>query len=196
MPDTTLILVAVLVAAVLLVLAALLWRRGHSRTLRRQFGPEYERAVHEAGSRKAAEHELERRRDRVEKVSLRELDAEERKEFGARWRRVQADFVDRPWAAVESADKLVTEVMLARGYPAGDFQQRVADASVGHADVVADYRQARLVAEKSRGGKASTEELRQSLVCYRNIFQEMLGIDEVPPVETARGEAARQARPH
>jgi hypothetical protein len=194
MTDTTLILVAVLLVAAVLGLAWLLWRSAKSRRLRRQFGPEYEQTLREAGDRRAAERELEHRRHRIEKVTLRQLDREERREFGNRWRGIQTDFVDRPKAAVEAADKLVTEVMLARGYPGGDFRQRVADASVDHADVTADYRQARAIAEKSRRGQATTEELRQSLVCYRNIFQEILGIEEVPPVEAPP--TARQLRHH
>ena len=195
MTDTTLILVALLVAAAVLAIVWLVWRGARSRRLRQQFGPEYQQTLRETGDRRAAERELEHRRHRIEKLDLRELDHEERREFGNRWRRIQVDFVDRPKEAVEAADKLVTEVMLARGYPAGDFRQRVADASVGHADVTADYRDARAIAEKSRRGQATTEELRRSLVCYRNIFQEMLGVEEVPPVE-ARETTSRPLRRH
>ena len=183
MTDTTLILVALLLAAGVLAVGWLLWHNVKSRRLRRQFGPEYEQTLQETGNRRATERELEHRRQRIDKVTLRDLGAEERREFGNRWRRIQVDFVDRPKEAVEAADMLVSEVMLARGYPGGDFRQRVADVSVDHADVTVDYRQARAIAEKSRQGQATTEELRQSLVCYRNIFQEMLGIEEVPPVE-------------
>lgn len=194
MTDTTLILLAAIVLLALAGLALMVWRTVRSRRLQRQFGPEYEQTVHDAGNRRAAERELEQRRHRIDKLTLRELASDERREFGNRWRRIQTDFVDRPDAAVESADRLVTEVMLARGYPNGDFKQRVADASVGHADVAGDYRTARAIAEKSRHGQASTEELRQSLVCYRNIFQEMLGIDEVPPTEARP--ASRHLRHH
>ena len=194
MTDTTLILLAAIVLLALVGLALMVWRTVRSRRLQRQFGPEYEQTLQEAGSRRVAERELDHRRHRIEKLTLRELGSDERREFGNRWRRIQTDFVDRPEAAVESADRLVTEVMLARGYPDGDFKQRVADASVGHADVAGDYRMARAIAEKSRHGHASTEELRQSLVCYRNIFQEMLGIDEVPPTEARP--TSRQLRQH
>lgn len=194
MTDTTLILVALVLLAGVLAVGWLLWNSVRSRRLRRQFGPEYEQTLQETGNRRAAERELEHRRHRIEKIDLRELDREERREFGNRWRRIQVEFVDRPQEAVEAADRLVSDVMLARGYPGGDFRQRLADASVDHADVTADYRQARAIAEKSRQGQATTEELRQSLVCYRNIFQEMLGIEEVPPVEARP--IPRQLRHH
>jgi hypothetical protein len=185
MSEVTLILLLAGLVLAGALLAWMVWRGSKSRRLRRQFGPEYEQTLRETGSRSAAERELEHRRHRIDRVTLRDLDREERREFGNRWRRIQVDFVDRPREAVEAADNLVSEIMLARGYPAGDFRQRVADASVGHAEVTADYRQARAIAEESRQGRATTEELRRSLVCYRNIFQEMLGIDEVPPVESA-----------
>ena len=180
MPESTYIIIAVLAIALVLVVAFALWRSRRSRRLRDQFGPEYDRTLEDAGKRSAAERELERRRHRVEKLSLRDLDPEERRDFGRRWRGLQVDFVDRPAEAVEAADKLITAVMVARGYPGGNFDQRVADASVDHAQLVPDYRLARQIAERSRRGEVSTEELRQAVVCYRNLFQEMLGIEEVP----------------
>ena len=184
MTDTTWILIALLAAVVVLVAALALWRWSRSRALRRQFGPEYDHTLETAGKRSVAERELLERRHRVEKLNLRDLSDEQRREFGDRWRRLQVDFVDRPREAVDDADKLVTAVMLARGYPKGDFEQRLADASVEHGKIAPDYREARQIAERSRRGLASTEELRRSLVCYRNLFQALLGVDEVPPTET------------
>jgi hypothetical protein len=196
MPDTTYILIALLGALVILVLAVALWRWSRSRALRRQFGPEYDHTLETAGKRSLAERELLDRRHRVEKLTLRDLSDEQRREFGNRWRRLQVDFVDRPRDAVEDADKLVTAVMMARGYPKGDFEQRLADASVEHGRVAPDYRQARQIAERSRRGLASTEELRQSLVSYRNLFQELLGVEEVAPLETTTGETRRDVVRH
>lgn len=193
MPESTYIIIAVLAVALVLVVAFALWRSRRSRRLRDQFGPEYDRTLEDAGKRSAAERELERRRHRVEKLSLRDLDPEERRDFGRRWRAVQVDFVDRPAEAVEAADKLIGAVMVARGYPGGNFDQRVADASVEHAQLVPDYRLARQIAERSRRGEASTEELRQAVVCYRNLFQEMLGVEEVP-TDTAVIDTGRQLR--
>jgi len=193
--NTTTILIILLAAVIVLVLAAALWRWSRSRALRRQFGPEYDHTVDAVGKRSRAERELLERRERVKKLDLRDLSDEEKRDFGGRWRRLQVDFVDRPRQAVEGADKLVTEVMKARGYPAADFEQRVADASVEHASLAPDYREARQIAERSRRGLATTEELRRSLVCYRNLFQAMLGIDEVPPVEAATVDTLRDLRP-
>jgi len=176
-------LIAGLAAIVVLLLVVALVRWNRSRSLRRQFGPEYDHTLETAGGGAAAERDLERRRQLGKHADLRELDEVERRQFADRWRRLQIDFVDRPRQAVEGADRLVTEVMRAKNYPEGDFEQRLAAASVNHPDVVSDYREARNIAERSRRGEATTEELRRSLVCYRNLFQQMLGIDEVPAAE-------------
>jgi len=192
MTDTTWILIALLAAVVVLVAALALWRWSRSRALRRQFGPEYHHTLETAGKRGLAERELLERRHRVEKLKLRDLSDEERRDFGGRWRGLQVDFVDRPRQAVEAANKLIAAVMEARGYPGGDFDQRLADASVEHARLVPDYREAREIAERSRSGEASTEDMRRAVVCYRNLFQALLGVEEVPPLEAT--ESARELR--
>jgi len=182
-PQTMYLLIAGLAAIVVMLLVFALVRWNRSRSLRRQFGPEYDRTLQTTGGRAAAERDLAHRRKVVEKADLRDLDDSERRSFAERWQRLQLDFVDRPRQAVEGADRLVTDVMRAKNYPEGDFEQRLSAASVNHPDVVSDYRDARDIAERSRRGEATTEELRRSLVCYRNLFQEMLGIDEVPAVD-------------
>jgi hypothetical protein len=193
--TTTLLLVAggVILLALLLGLAFYRWSR--SRALRRRLGPEYDHLVAEAGDSRAARKELAERRHRVEKYPLRELAANERRDFGARWRGVQVEFVDDPQQAVEAADRLIVEVMAARGYPATDFRQRLADTSVSYPEMAADYRDARQVAERSRRGAATTEELRRAMVCYRNLFSALLGAAEVP-VAGISATAPRQPRHH
>jgi hypothetical protein len=66
-------------------------------------------------------------------------------------------------------------VMDARGYPMEEFEQRAADLSVDHPQVVQNYRAAHVIAGKNDGGGASTEELRQAMVYYRSLFEELLG---------------------
>ena len=177
-----LVLAGLGVLILLLVVMGIL-RMSRSRKLRQQFGPEYEETVRAAGHKSVAERDLEDRRRMMKKVDVRELDPAERQAFAERWRALQIEFVDRPRHAVEGADKLVTEVMRAKNYPEGDFEKRLAAASVTHPTVVSDYRDARLVADRTRAGEATTEEMRRSLVCYRNLFQELLGVDEVPATE-------------
>ena len=170
-------LIWVLVAIAVIVIAAVVWfdlRRRRSNTLRARFGPEYNRTVANSGSLTQAEASLEARARRVEALHIRPLAPEDRTRYAAEWRRVQERFVDDPSGSVTEADRLVGEVMHARGYPVGDFERRVEDISVDHAGVVMNYRAAREIAEAHARGQATTEDLRQAMVHYRALFDDLL----------------------
>jgi hypothetical protein len=169
------ILVVVIVAAVLLIGVAI-WYSQKRRTdqLRSRFGPEYEHAVEEVGDRRKAEAHLAEREKRVEALSLRPLTAEERDRFGALWRKVQADFVDDPSGAIGHADGVLGDVMSTRGYPVRDFDQVAEDISVDHPQVVEHYRAAHAVAVRHERGEADTEALRQAMIHYRELFEELV----------------------
>ena len=174
---------AILLLVVLVVVAGAVWyavQRQRSRRLRQQFGPEYERQLNETGDPRRAERVLERRAERVEHLQIQPLTSEDRNRFAAAWKSVQAHFVDDPQRAIAEADRLVTEVMRVRGYPISDFEQRAADVSVDHPAVVEHYRQAYEIARRSARGEASTEDLRQAMVHYRALFDDLLGIASVP----------------
>ena len=198
------------VTIAVIVIAAVLWlamSRRRSQQLRDRFGPEYEHAVRTEKNVRRAEATLEARAKRVDALHIRPLSPEDSTRFDATWRGVQARFVDDPKGAVTEADRLVGEVMSARGYPLGDFEQRVADISVDHPDVVMNYRAAREIALVHARGQASTEDLRQAMVHYRALFKDLLEAgdtqvtrrtraDEVTAAETAaaaRLEADREA---
>jgi hypothetical protein len=159
---------------VLVTVAALAWIRRRTERLRSQFGPEYERAVEEGGGRWQGESELEERRKRRASLDIRPLDPSARQRYVGAWREVQARFVDSPESALADADRLVTQVMQDRGYPMQDFERRAADVSVDHPNVVQNYRQAGAIRDAHRRGAATTEELRQAMVHYRALFDEML----------------------
>jgi hypothetical protein len=174
MDNATLILVG-LVALAIVVGAVLLMQRRRSQALRSRYGAEYLTAVDETGDRRKAEAELRHREKRVHAFDLRPLSPREAVEFSDRWRQVQAQFVDEPGLAVSRADALLGEVMLARGYKPGDFEQRAADLSVHHPKLVSDYRVAHEVAHLHADGRAGTEELRRALIHYRALFEDLLG---------------------
>jgi len=115
------------------------------------------------------------RQTRVERLHIRPLSPEDTERFAQAWRDVQARFVDDPRGAIVDADRLVAEVMRARGYPVGDFEQRVADISVDHPNVVMNYRAARDIVQDHGRGRASTEDLRQAMVHFRALFADLLG---------------------
>jgi phenylpropionate dioxygenase-like ring-hydroxylating dioxygenase large terminal subunit len=121
-----------------------------------------------------AEGVLEFREKRHDKFKLRPLTTADRSNFLYRWNDVQSRFVDDPKGAVTLADSLVMDAMQARGYPMGDFDQRAADISVDHPVVVENYRAAHAIARRHSKGEASTEDLRQAMVHYRTLFQELL----------------------
>jgi hypothetical protein len=110
----------------------------------------------------------------VERLDIRALTSEERERFAQAWQATQARFVDEPAAAITEADQLVAEAMRARGYPVGDFEQRTADISVDHPNVVSNYRAARAIAAANERGEANTEDLRQAMVHYRALFEDLL----------------------
>ncbi len=156
-------------------------RRQRTEQLRSRYGPEYSRAVTEVGSQRRAEEELVKRQERVERLEIRPLLAEQRELFAQQWRSVQAKFVDDPGGSVSRADRLVEEVMKTRGYPIADFEQRAADLSVHHSRVVQNYRSAREIADRHRRNAATTEELRKAMVYYRELFQDLLEDRERAP---------------
>ena len=173
---------ALIVIAVIAVLF-IFWtvaRQRRTADLKRRFGPEYDRVLQESGPRKAEATLLEREK-RVEKFNIRALPADERERFVTAWRSVQSRFVDDPKGAVSQADLLVNEVMRARGYPMTDFEQRAADISVTHPHVVGNYRAAHQIALRHQQGHATTEDLRQAMICYRSLFDDLLEPAPVGP---------------
>jgi len=171
----------VIAAVVVLAIAAAAWVYAQQQRrvrLRTHFGPEYERTVRETGSPHKAEALLADRAKRVRELKIRRLSREQAEGFDREWKRVQVLFVDDPDGAVAAADRLVTEVMTARGYPVEDFDTRAADLSVEHPRVVENYRVARALALRRGRGEAGTEEMRQAVVNYRALFDDLLKTDD------------------
>jgi hypothetical protein len=174
----TTVIVAIIAFVVIVVagIAALVFRRKRrTEGLRSKFGgTEYARAVKEGGSRRHAEAGLDKRTERVESFHVRPLAPGDRARFQDSWRRIQARFVDGPAGAVAEADQLLGDVMSTRGYPVSDFEQRAADISVDHPLVLENYRKAHEIALRQTKGQASTEDLRQAMIHYRTLFEELV----------------------
>jgi hypothetical protein len=179
--NVTAIVVAVVVIVVLVALVAwyLSGQRRRRAQLREQFGPEYDRTVEAYGERGEAEQALQARTERVAALHIHPLTADQSTQYADQWRQVQARFVDDPEGAIGEADRLCGEVMQARGYPMGDFEQRAADVSVDHPQVVEHYRAAHAIATEAERGNAGTEELRQAMVHYRTLFEDLIDAREV-----------------
>lgn len=183
---------AAAVIVVALVVFAALQKRARRRhvELQERFGPEYERAVEQLGDAKQADRELAQRAKRVDHFHFHDLSGHDRQRFSDSWRAVQARFVDDPVVAVTSANELINQVMRARGYPVEHFEQRVADLSVEHPNVVQHYRAAHELARSVHNGTVDTEELRQALVHYRMLFTELLQESAEAPLDYRRAHAS------
>jgi hypothetical protein len=189
MDQQTMVVVAIVVIASLTLIAfayALAQRR--RQQLRERFGPEYERVVAEAGDPARADRVLSEREKRVKKLDIRPLPDTAREQFIERWREVQARFVDDPRGAVGDADALIGEAMEARGYPVTDFEQRAADVSVEHPQVVTDYRTAHDIAGRR---EVDTEDLRRAMVHYRSLFDALVSVRAREEKVEEREETAR-----
>jgi hypothetical protein len=176
MDDQTQMRIAVVVVATLVAIAVWLFmRRRKTTALRARFGPEYDRLLQSTKSPAEAERELLARQRRVDSFSLRTLPRDEADRFTSSWRTVQARFVDDPRTAVNEADRLIEDVMRARGYPVEDTAHRLDDLSVEHAAVVNNYRSGREIIVRHGRGEASTEDLRKAMVHFRALFDELVG---------------------
>jgi hypothetical protein len=176
--STVTIIVVVFVLVIIGAFLGLVFsRRKRTERLHEKFGPEYDHTVQTMGSKKKAQTELEERQKHVKALEIRPLSISERERYLADWSAVQSKFVDEPGQAIEAADRLIKEVMQVRDYPVSDFEQRAADISVIYPDLVSNYRAAQEIAIKNEQGQADTEELRQAMIYYRSLFNELLGTD-------------------
>jgi hypothetical protein len=170
---TTAVIIVIAIVAIALIIAITMTAR--RKRLQQRFGPEYDRAVSEQESRLRAEAELSERQRRVRKLKIRPLSEDARTRYLAQWQAIQEQFVDEPQAAVTDAYSLVTTVMRERGYPATDDEQAMADLSVDHAATVGHFRAAHEITRNVAHGSTDTEDLRQALIHYRELFADLLG---------------------
>jgi hypothetical protein len=200
MPGWAWVIIAV---AIVVVVALVIWRAlaaRRTRTLQGRFGPEYDRTVDGAESKRAAESELAARAERRNELDIRPLAPGARDRYLNEWQAVQARFVDDPDGAVREADRLIQSVMSDRGYPMDDFDQRAADISVDHPDVVENYREGHRLSRSAAMGDGTTEDLRRAMQHYRALFDELLEEGTDAPMqrdrtaETQRADAETTAR--
>jgi hypothetical protein len=176
-------IVIVVVAAV--VVAVVVWRAlaaKRTRALQGRFGPEYDRAREDSDSKRAAEADLAARAERRDELDIRPLAPGARERYVGKWQHVQARFVDDPDGAVRGADGLIQSVMAERGYPMDDFEQRAADISVDHPQVVENYREGHRLTRAAAIGDGTTEDLRQAMQHYRSLFDDLLEEDADAPL--------------
>lgn len=173
-----LIVIVVAVAVVAAALTLLNRRPPGGRTLRRQFGPEYDRAVaRHDGDTKAAEADLTERVKLHGGLRQQPLDAADRERFTAGWTAAQERFVDSPREAVAEADRLLGDLAGARGFPGVEqYEDQVTALSVHHAHHVHGYRKVHRAALAGAGqdGSGDTEQMREAMLEARALFEDLM----------------------
>jgi hypothetical protein len=176
--------VVVVVLAVVLLLMRARRRRATERRLHERLGPEYDRTVGEADSRRErrnAEAELAERVEERDRLEIRPLSDGARERYAARWQATQAHFVEMPAPALEEAEALLAQVMEERGYPVDGFERQAALISVDHLQLVENYREAHATRDRVRQGSGDTEDMRRAMLRYRSLLDELLAPGEATP---------------
>jgi hypothetical protein len=169
------ILIAIIIVVILLA-AAVGGRALSKRRLRASFGPEVETVARERGSRREVDRELRRRKKEHAALELRSISPQDRENYADSWEHVQAEFLDDPSLALTSAERLVSHVLEARGYPGSDAEEQLALLSVEYADSLAGFRTAQEVSRRAHEDEAiPTETLRRAMLSYLTLFNELLG---------------------
>jgi len=196
-PQVLMFAIGIGVVVILVIAFAVAARRSKTAQLRDHFGSEYDRAVQKTGSRTAAEDALVARAQEAKAFDIRALTPAERDRSVADWKRIETQFVERPATAVIEADELIASVMRMRGYPMADFEKYAEMLSVKHPRVVERYRAGHTIIDSHARGAASTEDLRQAMLHYRALFEDLVGTttDVVRPVTTVREVTREEERP-
>src|SRR5215467_6256884 len=164
----------VIVVVLIALAAAMAARRRRTMMLRERFGPEYDRTVGAREGQRAAEADLRGRERERARLDIKPLSEAARVRYTEEWRAIQQNFVDQPEEATSAGYDLVNRVMAERGYPMRDFDARADLVSVDHPAVVENYRVAHAIHDQARQHRATTEDLREALLRYRSLFEELL----------------------
>ena len=175
-PAVMVVVSAVALIILLTIVVVVMRQRSRRRTaeLRARFGPEYDLALREHGSRSKAEAALLDRVNRVGRMTVHPLTEMERDRYLEEWEATQARFIDHPRGAVTEADEMINSLLQARGYEGGAFDRRAANLSVHHSSLVEPYRRANAITVRAGKNEATTEELRSAMILYRALIEELL----------------------
>ncbi len=189
-----LIAVVVVVLVVLGLVVSAVRKRRRRTELRKTFGPEYDRTVESTGKRRAAEQELAERKQRHDALTIRPLSAASRQRYLAAWDGVQTRFIDQPVLALSEADHLVTQVMADRGYPTDGVRTQEDMLSVEHSTVLDNFRAGHAIEQANRSDSADTEQVRQGMLHFRAVFEDLLDDSAADPYPTGQDSAGGDRR--
>jgi type II secretory pathway pseudopilin PulG len=178
MNATLLVIVLIVIAVIVVALVAFfLYRRRQQQQARarEEYGPEYERVVEERGSEREAEQELRERREKVES-EIQPLPEESQRRYDEQWQQVERTFVDDPVASLDDADRVVTEILTERNFPADSRQEASKEVGVMYSGVVEDFREAQQIHQEATRyqGEADLEKMRQAIQKYRLVYERLI----------------------
>jgi hypothetical protein len=181
------VILLIVIIAIVVIAAAIAIALRRRMALHSEAGPEYDRLEREMGPRRA-KSEFAKRRQRVDGLDIKPLSDERRTAYDAQWTAAKERFIESPPEAARSASSLVIAVAADRGYPVDDDSQLLTDLSVYHGRPLDGYRQARRITEQAE--VAETEQLRQAVLEYRAMFQDLLGSTDDTNQPRATGKLA------
>lgn len=193
--ETVLLVVAAIV--VLLLLAAVVAaarRRSRRRELQGTFGSEYDRTVEQSDKRRDAERELSERKHRHDALQIRPLSAASRQRYLTAWDGVQSRFLDSPVLALSEADGLLTRMLAERGFPTDDVRSQEDMLSVEHAHVLDGFRAGHEIERRNTVGSADTEQVRQGMLHFRQVFEELVSEGSTDPYPATGADTDRTSQ--
>ena len=156
----------------------LLSQRSNTRQLQARYGREYDRLYAQHGDHAAVERELGRREHERAQLKIRPLDPEDRVRLTDGWTAAQVGFIDDPGDATRRAQQLIGEALALLGYPSEDPERQLGLVSVDHAHALADFREGHELMQRSHTGSPgvdATEQLRQAMLRFRVLFDDLVG---------------------
>ena len=184
MTTTEIVLLVVAIVVVLLIVAAVLAaarKKKRTQELRGTFGDEYDRTVETSDKRRDAERELAARKEEHDRLDIRPLSSASRQRYLTAWDGVQNRFVDNPVLALSEADALLTQLLDERGFPTGDSRESERMLSVEHGRVLEGFRAGHAIEQANTSNRADTEQVRQGMLHFRQVFEELVSEDAGEP---------------
>jgi C4-dicarboxylate-specific signal transduction histidine kinase len=179
-------IIVVLALAAMVALGRVFYRRRRTERLRHKFGTEYDHTIQTAVNQSRAESELTKREKLGKALKIHPLTREEGNRFSDAWQELQTRFVDEPGEAITNAEVLLGKVIEAMGYPTGDFEQRVTYLSVNYPQAARSYRGAHAITKDIRHHETTTEDMRQAMVSYREVLDDLFETGEIKVAESRR----------
>ena len=126
---------------------------------------------------------LERRTGWPDDVAPTPLRDADRDRYQAAWRQVQALFVDDPRSGVLDADRLVSNVLRARGYRLPDSVTREAPGELEGPEIVERYWAGHDVVVRRQDANLQAGDLWSAMADYQAVLDALLEPDEAPAGE-------------